>query len=166
MSRPAPPKLKRWLLAGMAALLSACGFQLQGRAALPPQLAVTYVAADDPQSDFVQGLRKSLLAAGVRLAPQAATASAQVHVLSDALTRDTLSVSSRNLPREYQLTYTVRFSVSAGDRELLAAQEISASRDMTFDERTLLAKENEEAVLREALARDLVDRVMRQLASL
>jgi LPS-assembly lipoprotein len=60
----------------------------------------------------------------------------------------------------------VRFSVSAADKELLAVQEVSAVRDYTFDETILLAKENEEAILREALAHDLADVVMRRLANL
>ena len=74
--------------------------------------------------------------------------------------------SARNLPREYELIHTVRFQVMAGEQELLPPQEVVASRDFSFDERALLAKENEEAILREALARDLVGIVMRRLSSL
>jgi outer membrane lipopolysaccharide assembly protein LptE/RlpB len=48
----------------------------------------------------------------------------------------------------------------------LAVQEVSGVRDYTFDETILLAKENEEAILREALAHDLADVVMRRLANL
>ena len=51
-------------------------------------------------------------------------ATATVHVLDDKHTQRILSVSPDNLPREYELTYTVRFSVTAGDKELLAAQEV------------------------------------------
>ena len=47
--------------------IGGCGFQLQGRTPLPAVLAVTYVQAGDGQSDFVQSLRKSLLASGSRL---------------------------------------------------------------------------------------------------
>jgi outer membrane lipopolysaccharide assembly protein LptE/RlpB len=43
---------------------------------------------------------------------------------------------------------------------------VSLSRDFSFDERVLLAKEREEAILREALASDLVGIVMRRLSSL
>ena len=39
-------------------------------------------------------------------------------------------------------------------------------RDYTFDETILLAKNNEEAILRDALAHDLADVVMRRLANL
>lgn len=157
----------RALLTLVAALLvSSCGFQLQGRTPLPEPLRVSYVDAQDMQSDFVQGLRKSLLNSGARVTNQRGTASAVVKILTDEVTTRILTVSAANLPREYELTYTVRFSVTGQDAELLSPQEVSVTRDYSFDERALLAKEHEEAILREALARDLVGIVMRRLASL
>jgi LPS-assembly lipoprotein len=147
-------------------LLGGCGFHLQGRTPLPAALAVTYVQADDQQSDFVQSLRKSLLASGARLAQSRTQASGTVRISTDEVKRNILSVSARNTPREYEVVYTVRFSVSNAEKELLPEQEVSLSRDYSFDERILLAKEHEESILRESLARDLADIVMRRLASL
>ena len=147
-------------------LLTACGFHLQGRAPLPKQFKVSYVEARDRQSDFVQGLRNALLISGVELTEDTKTATATVHVLDDKHTQRVLSVSPDNLPREYELTYTVRFSVTAGDKELLEAQEVSTTREYSFTVSELLAKENEEAILQAALAHDLVDVVMRRLSTL
>jgi LPS-assembly lipoprotein len=56
--------------------------------------------------------------------------------------------------------------VEAGDKTLLANQEVSSTRSYSFDERLLLAKQHEEAVLREAMAKELADIVMRRLARL
>ncbi|HVY80448.1 MAG TPA: LPS assembly lipoprotein LptE [Steroidobacteraceae bacterium] len=149
-----------------AVLLSGCGFRLQGRMPLPPPLAVTYVIAPNDQSDFVQGLRKALITNGGKLAEDSTSATGTVRILTDDVTSKILSVSANNIPREYELTYTVEFSVSSKDAELLPAQKVSVTRDYSFDERTLLAKENEAAILREGMARDLVNIVMRRLASL
>lgn len=163
------PRRIRGSVAGVVLLLaalSACGFHLQGRAPLPEVLAVTFIEAEDRQSDFVLGLRRALLASGARLTENRKEATAVVRVLTDEVTERVLSVSARNLPREYELTHTVRFSVTAGDELLLDEQEVSLARDFSFDERVLLAKEEEEAILREALARDLVGIVMRRLTSL
>lgn len=80
--------------------------------------------------------------------------------------RRTLSVSVQNQPDEYELTYTVRFSVTAGDKELLAPTDISNVRSFAFSEQLLLAKNHEEAILRQDMAHDLADMVMRRLASL
>ena len=153
--------------AGIAlAMLAACGFRLQGRTPLPAALKSAYVQAADQQTDFVQNLRKALLVSGARLPEKQDSASAVVYVIKDEVVRRTLSVSASNQPNEYEVTYTVRFSVSAGDKELLAPQDISATRSYSFSESLLLAKEHEEDILRQAMAHDLAGIVMRQLSSL
>jgi LPS-assembly lipoprotein len=152
----------------MAALtiVSGCGFRLQGRTPLPAPLKVTYVIAPNDQTEFVQGLRKALITNGGKLAEDSTNATGTVRILTDDVSSKILSVSVNNIPREYELTYTVEFSVSSKDTELLPAQKVSLTRDYSFDERTLLAKENEAAILREGMARDLVDIVMRRLSRL
>jgi LPS-assembly lipoprotein len=152
--------------AAAAALLSGCGFRLQGHTALPAVVKNPYVEAPDRQSDFIQSLRHALLSNGARLMEDRAQASVVVSILKDTVARRVLSVSALNQPNEYEVTYTVGFSVTAGDKELLPAQELTATRTYSFDERLLLAKGHEEDILRQDMARDLADRVMRRLASL
>lgn len=147
-------------------LVAGCGFQLQGRAPLPDALKVSYVIAPNEQSDFVQGLRRALLTSGGKLVENDTRATGTVRILTDDVTSKILSVSANNIPREYELTYTVEFSVESYGIELLPTQKVFVTRDYSFNERTLLAKENEEAILREGMARDLVSIVMRRLSSL
>ncbi len=149
-----------------AALVAGCGFQLQGRTALPAVVKSPYVEAPDRQSEFVQSLRHALLSNGARLVQDRTRATAVVSILKDSVARRVLSVSALNQPNEYEVTYTIGFSVTAGDKELLPAQELSATRSYSFDERLLLAKGHEEEILRRDMAHDLADRVMRRLASL
>jgi len=129
-------------------------------------MKTAYVQATDMQTDFAQSLRKALLTSGSRPPSDKKTASSIVNIIKDDVVRRTLSVSAQNKPNEYEITYTVRFSVTAGDQELLAPQDISATRSYSFDETRLLAKEHEESILRQAMAHDLADRVIRQLSSL
>ncbi|HEX3836568.1 MAG TPA: LPS assembly lipoprotein LptE [Steroidobacteraceae bacterium] len=154
------------LACAVASGVTSCGFRLQGHTPLPSSFKVSYVDAHDRQSDFVQGLRSALLISGVVLTEDATAATATVHVLDDKHVLRTLSVSPDNLPREYELTYSVRFSVTSGDKELLESQEVSTSREYSFAVSELLAKQNEEAILQAALAHDLVEVVMRRLSSL
>jgi LPS-assembly lipoprotein len=154
------------VMALLAVVLASCGFRLQGRVPLSSALTITHVAADDIQSDFVQDLRRALLASGVRLAPVRADSTAVIEVQRDELIERIVSISARNIPREYELTYVVRIRVLRGDREVLAAEEIALSRDFSFDERAVLAKEREKEALRAALASDLVGIVMRRLSTL
>ncbi len=153
-------------LLAMCGLLAGCGFHLEGRTPLPKVLHVAYISAKDRQSDFVQGLQRALIVAGARVTDRSTEATAVVTVLEDTVTPRVVAVSATNLPREYEITYTVRFSVSAGAKDLLAPQEVSVTRDYAFDEYVVLAKDNEDAILRAALAHDLVDIVMRRLANL
>ena len=149
-----------------ALILNSCGFHLQGRQPLPPQFTYTFVDTKDEQTDFVQNLRKSLLASKVNVIPTKGSSSANITVHGDELTERILTVSARNIPTEYELTYKVVFSVEAEGKTLIDNEEISATRDIIFDEAQLLAKEREQEILSEALARDLVALVMRRLAAL
>jgi LPS-assembly lipoprotein len=150
----------------VAALLTDCGFHLEGHTPLPAVVRSPYVEAPDRQSDFVQSLRHELVSNGAQLNPDRTKASAVVSIVRDEVVRRVLSVSALNQPNEYEVTYTVGFSVTAGDKELLPAQEVSVIRTYSFDERLLLAKGHEEDILRRDMARDLAERVMRRLSSL
>jgi LPS-assembly lipoprotein len=156
----------RILLASAVLLLGGCGFHLQGRQPLPAAFAYTYVDTEDEQTDFVQDLRKALIASNVNVINTRGSSGAVISVHEDKLTERVLSVSARNIPTEYELTYKVRFSVLSEGKKLIDGEEISATRDISFDEAQLLAKEREQEILSEALARDLVGLVMRRLAAL
>ncbi len=151
-----------------ALLLGGCGFHLQGRTPLPAPLALTYLQAEDQQTDFVQDLRKALLASGARLTGSPSDASGTVRIVSDQV-KQTVSVG---FGTQYFRASTSSSTPSASPspqrvaRSCLPEQELSLSRNYSFDERALLAKENEAALLRESLAHDLVGIVMRRLGSL
>ena len=161
------PRATRWTCALAAVLLTGCGFHLQGHTPLPPVVRTPFLEAPDRQSDFIQYLRHALLSNGAQLTPERDKASAVVSILRDSVARRVLSVSATNQPNQYEVTYTVGFSVSApGGKELLPPQEVSATRSYSFDETLLLAKNHEEQILRQDMAHDLADMVMRRLASL
>ena len=149
-----------------ASLLAGCGFHLEGHTPLPPLVKRPYLEAPDRQSDFVRSLRHALLVNGAQLAQERGAGSVVVSIVKDSFVRRVLSVSALNQPNEYEVTYTVGFTVISRDRELLPAQEVSATRSYSFDERLQLAKRHEEDVLRQDMARDLAERVMRRLSSL
>ena len=60
-------RMKRAAAAVLVAALAfaGCGFHLQGRQPLPEAFANTYIDTKDEQTDFVQDLRKALIASGV-----------------------------------------------------------------------------------------------------
>jgi LPS-assembly lipoprotein len=151
----------------MAGLITGCGFRLVGSVPLPSSLAVVRIDAPDTQSDFYFGLRKSLLASGTRIEEDNKDDSvAVIHITTDGAAERILTVSTLNVPTEYELTYTLKFSVSSMGHELIAPEEHRLVRDYSYSESALLAKEREKSILSEALANDLVSVVMRRLSSL
>jgi LPS-assembly lipoprotein len=149
-----------------ACALSACGFRLAGSDPLPPVLAHPYLSLKDPYTDFSREFEHRLKGAGAAVQSAPAGATATIDVTKDLVERRTLAVSAKNIPTEYELTYTVTFNVRGADKELLAPQTVSLSRDFSFDETLQLAKEHEADILRQQMARDLVSIAMRRLTSL
>ena len=150
----------------LALAVSGCGFHLQGHTPLPEVVRTPYVQAVDKQSEFIVSLRRAMLNSGAHPVQQKDKASVVVQIIKDDVVRRTLSVSAQNQPDEYELTYTVRFTVTQGDKELLPPTDISNVRSFAFSEQLLLAKNHEEMILRQDMAHDLADMVMRRLASL
>ena len=157
---------KTGIISAALVALSACGFHLQGHTPLPDVVKSPYVQTTDQQSEFAISLERAMIISGARPVERKDKASVVVNILKDEVVRRVLSVSAQNQPDEYELTYTVRFSVTAGDKELLPPTDISNVRSFAFAEQLLLAKNHEEVILRQDMAHDLADMVMRRLASL
>lgn len=157
---------RRWLLVSGVLTLGACGFQLQGAAGLPPALDVVYISTADPYTGFHRALVGALEQHGVRVTEEPSEAGAVLDLARDETGRRVLSVSARNVPREFEIFYTVAYSVRTAERTLLETQRITLTRDYTWRETAVLGKEREEAILRDSLIDDLVRQVMRQLASI
>jgi LPS-assembly lipoprotein len=146
--------------------LGACGFRLVGSEPLPPSMAHPYVSLKDPYTDFSREFEHQLKSAGAVLQPARQGATATIDVTRDQVAQRTLSVSAANIPTEYELTYTVTFSVQREDKEVLPSQTISLSKDYSFNQDVELAKEHEADILRQQMARDLVAIAMHRLTSL
>jgi LPS-assembly lipoprotein len=156
----------QWLVITGSVLSTGCGFQMRGQAALPAVLASPYIESSDHYTPLYAALEARLRSAGARLAADPAAASAVIHVGKDETGRELLSVSARNTPGEFEVYYTVEYSVSAGANELLARQRVTLTRDFGYDESAVLAKEHEEQSLRVALADELAGLMLRRLAAL
>lgn len=164
------------LLGACAMLAGGCGFRMQGSAPLPALVATVQLDAADDRTPFAQALRRRLGASGATLAPRgpagtaaAGTGTGGVAVLRierDELLERVASVSARNIPREYELTQVVRFSLDAGGTRRISSAEVSASRSLTFDERRALAKEREREQLQEALAEEVAGVILQRIAGL
>jgi outer membrane lipopolysaccharide assembly protein LptE/RlpB len=70
------------------------------------------------------------------------------------------------VPREYEVYYTIYYTVRNGEQVLLQPQLQTLTRDYTWDETQVLGKAREEDLMREAIVDDLVRIVLIQLSAL
>lgn len=147
-------------------VLSGCGFQLQGAATTPDEMQRTYISTSDEYSPFYRELRRHLVAAGVDVVDSRAEATAILTILEDVTDQRVLSVSARNVPTEFEVYYTVRYTITSGERNLLEPQELTLTRDYTYDETLVLGKAHEEELMRESLVGDLVRILMKQISTI
>ncbi len=152
----------------MAALLAltGCGYQMQGAISVPSEMERTYIAAGDQFSIFYRELRLQLQANGVQVVESPTEATAILSIHFDKTDQRVLSVSARNTPAEYEVYYSIEYSLDSGEKNLQPRQFITLTLDYTYDETLVLGKAHEEQVLREAIVDDLVRTVLRQLGSL
>jgi LPS-assembly lipoprotein len=149
-----------------ALLLAGCGFRLQGASELPEGLDRVHVATRDELSAFSVELFRGLERAGAQRAASPGEADAVVRISADKTGRRVLSVSARNTPQEFEIYYVVEYSIDAGGQQVVPPQRLELTRNISFDESQLLAKDREQEILRDAMARDLAGLVLRRLESL
>jgi LPS-assembly lipoprotein len=153
--------IKRIALLSSLLLLASCGFQLAGAGRLPAAMESTWLSSVEPRSEFSDSLREALRLRGLRIVDERAEGGATLSVSEDATGQRILSVSARNIPREYEVFYRVTFSLEADGRELISNEPLLVRRNYTYDETQVLGKEREEDQLRRALAEELARQVVR-----
>lgn len=146
--------------------MAACGFSLQGATSTPAAMQRTYIETPDRFSQFYRELRKNLRAAGVEVTDTPADATATLSILYDFTDQRVLSVSARNVPTEFEVFYTVRYAITSGGESLLEPQELTLTRDYTYDATLVLGKAKEEQLMRDAIVDDLVSIVLKQISAI
>ena len=126
----------------------------------------TYISAVDRHSGFYRNLRTALESAGVTVVDSSADATATLSIAYDQTDQRVLSVSARNVPTEYEVYYTIEYSLDSGEQNLLETQALTLTRDYTYDSTLVLGKAQEEELLREAIVDDLVLIVLKQISAL
>lgn len=147
-------------------LVAACGFQLRGSKDFPEGMSVVYIETSDRFSPFYRELTKTIRGSKLSLADNPVDADTIIRVISDQTGRRALSVSARNVPREYEVFYLVRYAIFIDDEEVLTPQQFILTRDYTFDETQVLGKALEEEFLRNSIAEDLVGLLMQQIGAI
>jgi len=147
----------------IAALLAACGFHLRGQEQMP--FETLYIPGNNP---LVVELKRNVAAASkTRLVDRPGDAQAVFGFTQELREKVMLSFSAAGRVSEYQLRYRVGFRVTdpKGAQVYLPTSEIQLTRDISYSDAHVLAKETEEALLYRDMQRDMVQQIMRRLVA-
>ena len=164
--RPLPRLPLRFLLALLvAALVAGCGFHLRGSGSGQLPYKTMHIAL--PETAEVRiWLERYIKATGdTRLVDDPKAADAVFQQLADNRQKTILSVNAQGRVREYRLQLDYRFRVvNQKGQVLVPPNEINLTRDITFDDSNVLAKDLEEGLLWRDMNNDLVNQIMRRLS--
>ncbi len=149
----------------LAAAIAGCGFHLRGAqsAALPYQSL--YIALPESAEVRIWLERYIKAGGGTALVDDGKAAEATFQQLADDRQKSILSVNAQGRIREYRLQLTYRFRiVNAKGQEIVPPNELSLSRDLSYDDSNVLAKEQEERLLWRDMTSELVSQIMRRLS--
>jgi len=147
-------------------LLTSCGFHLRGAYQLPAFMKTTYVQADNQSGELVRSLKRRLKANGIRIVDDVHEAAAVFEIQTEILNKRVLSVDSKGRAREYELNYSINFSLLDLAREnetTLLQQSLKLEREFLFDTEDVLGKSREEATLVKDMQQDMVRLIMLRL---
>jgi LPS-assembly lipoprotein len=159
-------KLHRLLsLCAVLSLVSACGFQLQTRAELPPEMQRTRLEIQSPYSEFARRLETHLEQNGVQVVTVPGN-TAVLEVPLNSMRKEIQSIGDNARVREFLLRHTVQFRLlDSGGNELIPMQTFEQSRVYSFSEQDILAAEREDEFLRDDLSDSLARMVVRRLGT-
>ena len=151
-------------IALLGLLTAACGFQLRGQATLP--FETLYVAIPETSPLGTELKRNIIAGTRTRLVDTPAEAQAILELLAEERSKTILSFDTAGQVREYQLRYRMRFRVrDARGRDYLPQNEIRLTRDVSYNNSQVLAKESEEQLLYRDMQSDVVQQVLRRLSA-
>lgn len=144
-----------------ASLLAGCGFQLRGQTQLPFTAAYVDAPAGSALGD---GLRLAL-GSQKKLAAKREGAPVRIKLSLETRIKNILSLSGGGKVREYRLEYRVDLSAfDAAGAELLAPSQIHLTREFSYNDDQVLAKETEEAALNRSMEQDALRQTLRRLS--
>ncbi len=160
--------IKKSVILSMALLLSACGYHLRGALELPAGLKNVYLEGGSGplQEQFNSAMKTSSV--GIASSPE--TAGMIVRIFNEDNQRRVLSLSSTGTANDFELNYRFDYElVDSKNKVLMPRQSIDIKREYYNDQLAIIAKGNEETVIRNEMyqqaVRSMINRARVALAA-
>ncbi|RMH83940.1 hypothetical protein EA796_13370 [Pseudomonas sp. AOB-7] len=148
------------LIVGLAALLSACGFQLRGTGDVQFALKELNVTARNAYGETVQQLRDVLESNDVKVY---AGAPYTLVLSNESENRRSASYTSGARTAEYELTMALEYQIRGAQNLLLTSNRVEVQNYYQQDDNNLTGSDQEAAQLRNELRRELIQQLAQNL---
>jgi len=143
----------------MALLLSACGYHLRGALELPTNMKNVYV--EGGSSSLLEQFRQVMKSSSAQLAGSRKDAGIVVKIANEQFNRRVLSLSSRGKSNEFELEYRLDYEFAdSKDAVLMPRQSVEVRREYYNDQQFMIAKDQEEAVIRNEMYQQAVQTIV------
>jgi len=154
---------RRIFALALALALAGCGFRLRGTAEVPFETLYVPSATSGIALDLKRNIQAGTKA---RVVDDPSKADAVLQFTEETRQKEILSLTGTGRVREFQLRYRVAFRVHDGKgAEYVPTNTIQLTRDVTFNDAEILAKEQEEQLLFRDMQIDMVQQILRRLAA-
>jgi len=145
--------------------MGACGFHLQTKVELPPEMQRTKLEVQSPYSEFARRLETHLEQNGIKVV-NGLEGAAILEVPVNNMRKEIQSIGDNARVREFLIRHTVQFRlIDSEGVELIPLQSFEQSRIYSFNEQDILAAEREDEFLRKDLADATARMVVRRLGT-
>ena len=151
--------LKELISLGLILMISACGFQLRGDI----QANFDSISISGGTSSFNKTLQRKFRQAGIPI-KSASEAEKIVEIIKNTFTRTILTLTGTGAVSEYQLDYVVTYRFKSKDGPWNLPVTIEASRNYTYDDSDILAKDEEEKRLVSGMEDQLIKTMATQIS--
>jgi LPS-assembly lipoprotein len=147
--------IKKTVILIMALLISACGYHLRGALELPKGMKSVYLDGGSPQ--LSEQFKRAMNLSSVQLSNSPENAGIIVKIFDEDSRRRVLSLNSGGIANDFELSYRFEYElVDSKNKVLMARQPIEIKREYYNDQFAIIAKGNEEAVIRNEMYQQAV----------
>ncbi|HIG90849.1 MAG TPA: hypothetical protein EYQ77_00235 [Methylococcaceae bacterium] len=146
----------------LAIFLTGCGYKIRGQLVLPAGIQAIHLVGASPE--LVTAFEKAFRFSSATLVRQPTDTSVTIKILEDRFERRTASLTSLGKSTEFEVISFLRYEVYNTQGELLIDQQkLTDSRVYFNDQKQIIAKQNEEKLIRQEIYTAAISRLIDQV---
>ncbi len=142
--------------------LTGCGYQIRGQLHFPAGIRAVHLVGASPE--LITAFEKVFRFSSARLVSQPNDSSITIKILEDRFERRTASITSRGTSTEFEVISYLKYELYNTQGQLLIGQQqLTESRVYFNDQKQIIAKQNEEKVIRQEIYIAVISRLIEQV---